>query len=144
MQAREIRFISVLSSIARSYLVQSLYRVQIKKLQEHQEVEFRGREQEMGILVHDINNTVQDLMLYCDSILDDFLENDFIEDEPITSDHRSRLQDSIKRIAIMGRSVATIVSDAKRSREIERMSDLAPRELVEVCSVVKEILTFAI
>ena len=96
------------------------------------------REQDLSALVHDINNTVQDLTLLCDSILEDLL--------PETGDD-SELQDElsvhVRRIATIARSVAIIMSDAKRRRELEKMADLEPREMVEVGAVIREVVSFA-
>ena len=41
------------------------------------------------------------------------------------------------------RSMATVVSDAKRKRELERLVDLSPREIVEVEEVLQELTAFA-
>ena len=49
----------------------------------------------------------------------------------------------VKRIEGIARSVATVVSDAKRKREHEQLDYLRPRELVEVTAVVCEVLSFA-
>ncbi len=97
------------------------------------------REYELSTLVHDINNTVQDLTLLCDGILED-VEGD-------RSDKKSSSEEAligrVGRIATMARSMATVVSDAKRKRELEKTTDLSPREYVEVMGVLNDILQFA-
>src|SRR5262249_31180643 len=93
------------------------------------------REYELSTVVHDINNTVQDLSLLCDGIL-----------EGIGTDEPARNQTfapKIERIATIARSMATMVSDAKRRRELERLQDLSPREVVEVSGVLRELIEFA-
>ncbi|MCB0322633.1 MAG: hybrid sensor histidine kinase/response regulator [Bdellovibrionales bacterium] len=98
------------------------------------------REYELSAMVHDINNTVQDLTLLCEGILEDALSEDGGSDGP---GERGLLAEQIRRIADIARSVATVVSDAKRRRELERLADLQPRELVEVCSALREVVGFA-
>ena len=43
----------------------------------------------------------------------------------------------VKRIAVIARSMATVVTDAKHRRELELTQDLTPKEVVEVCEVVR-------
>ncbi len=93
------------------------------------------REYELGTLVHDINNTVQDLTLLCDGIGE--------EAEKIAEPYGHVLLMQMERVVTMARSMATVVSDAKRRRELERLSDLTPRELIEVNQVVREVVEFA-
>jgi len=96
------------------------------------------REYELGTLVHDINNTVQDLTLLCEMMLED-------DGKEGGADKRSepKGEEQIKRIAVIARSMATVVSDAKRRRELEKLSDLTPRETVEVTETLREIALFA-
>lgn len=99
------------------------------------ELQVSQREYELSALVHDINNTVQDLTLLCELIQESL--------PPASDGGLSEVPQRVKRIAVLARSVATVVSDAKRRRELERIEDLSPRELVEVTSVVADLSTFA-
>lgn len=111
--------------------------------QREKEFESRAKEREfeLGALVHDINNTVQDLTLLCDSILEK------AQPDPTgvytAGVGSSDFESDIERIAAIARSVATVVSDAKRKRELEKLRDLRPRELVEVTRVLSDIVMFA-
>lgn len=98
------------------------------------------REYELGTLVHDINNTVQDMTLLCESILERF-DPDEAQTPSVEKEHE--VVASVERLAAIARSVATVVSDAKRRKELERLEDLTPRELVEVNSVVTDLVSFA-
>lgn len=96
------------------------------------------RELELGTLVHDINNTVQDLTVLCDMLIED----------PDDKDNSAgsvdpKAEGTVRRIAEIARSMAAVVSDAKRKRELEMLSDLRPRETVSVKEVLTEILSFA-
>lgn len=121
------------------------------------------REYELSTLVHDVNNSVQDLTLLCDSILEHFEEEGIAQsdsklsqslDHPEDQDEKSKTNSSniskdtslvgqVQRIAVMARSMATVVSDSKRKRELERIQDLTPREMVEAIEVVKDMVSFA-
>lgn len=105
-----------------------------------QEVLFRQaqvtREYELNTLVHDINNTVQDLTVHCDSIIDGLTE-------PNEQRSPKELLLQIGRINTIARSMATVVSDAKRKRELERSSDLSPKETVDLTEVLQEIVNYA-
>ena len=104
------------------------------------EVQASQREYELSALVHDINNTVQDLTLLCEMIVEESIPGEDGEEKPASNPETVT---RVKRIAAIARSVATVVSDAKRRRELERLEDLTPRELVEVCGVIREIVSFA-
>ena len=96
------------------------------------------REYELSAMVHDINNTVQDLTLLCGSIreeLADCRDSASFEGETIHSD--------IELIEATARSIAHVVSDAKRRRELEQLDDLAPREVVDIEEVVSDVIVFA-
>lgn len=98
-------------------------------------LELQQREYELSSLVHEVNNTMQDLTLLCDSIVED--------DEGEPSVPPMAMKDKVVRIGNIARSVATFVSDAKRRRELEKLEDLSPRELVEVTEVMRELAGFA-
>ena len=144
LKERELRLASLLTAAAvlkLHTLQEQTLRVEASKLQQNEQAE---REYELSALVHDINNTVQDLTLLCDSIVE-AVPNSAAgvfswDSEGMDS---QRFIPTIKRISITARSMATVVSDAKRKRELERLQDLRPRELVEVCEVLNEILAFA-
>lgn len=109
------------------------------RLSQAVEAQVIQREYELSTLVHDINNTVQDLTLLCEMILEDFPE----EEAPPAPGAEPSVALRVKRIAAIARSVATVVSDAKRRRELEKLEDLTPRELVEVTEVIRELVSFA-
>jgi signal transduction histidine kinase/CheY-like chemotaxis protein len=137
--AEELRFASVLSSVTTLHLrtfEEQNYREQQKQAADVIQSE---REYELSTLVHDINNTVQDLTLLCDGILEDLS----IEDNNLNVLEEPEIVGRVRRIAIMARSMATVVSDAKRKRELERLQDLSPKEFVEVTSVIQEVIEFA-
>ncbi len=100
-------------------------------------LELQQREYELSSLVHEINNTMQDLTLLCDSIVEGDDEQDAGQPAQLT------LREKVQRIGNIARSVATFVSDAKRRRELEKLEDLSPRELVEVTEVMRELAGFA-
>ena len=112
----------------------------LENVQESHSQKSSEREYELSAIVHDINNTVQDLTLVCDSMIEELQAQS--RDEP-TSDQDVQLLPRIKRIEGIARTVATVVSDAKRRRELERLDDLTPRELVEITEVVLEVASFA-
>ena len=99
-------------------------------------LELQQREYELSSLVHEVNNTMQDLTLLCDSIVE-------TEEGGDDSTPHLSLRDKVVRIGNIARSVATFVSDAKRRRELEKLEDLSPRELVEVTEVMRELAGFA-
>ena len=133
LQGREL---ATVSALARSAWLQ-LARCELQDSLNNMEQDFAkkgaDREFELSALVHDINNTVQDLTLLCESIVEDGDAEG--QSETVVS--------RIKRIEGIARSVATVVSDAKRKRELEQLDDLSPRELVEVTGVLDEVCSFA-
>lgn len=103
------------------------------------------REYELSALVHDVNNTVQDLTLLCEAMLEQVADLRKSQPEQLQAVlNTDRLIADIERITIIARSVATVISDAKRRRELEKLEDLTPRELVEITSVVAEVISFAV
>lgn len=95
------------------------------------------REYELSALVHDINNTVQDLTVLCDSLNEDVEKIDDTNLE--TKDFSKRLD----KINVIAKSMATVVSDAKRKKELDRLKDLSPKELVNVSKVLDDIVEFS-
>ena len=130
--------LNTVSGLARTLRLK-LLAIIAKKLGDDRHYSFerwqQQREYELGALVHDINNTVQDLTLLCENILEKSSEK---------HGEDSELVDQIQRIEGIARCVATVVSDAKRKRELERMDDLRPREHVHVQPVIEELASFAI
>ena len=100
------------------------------------------KEYELSTLVHDINNTVQDLTLLCDSI-HDLIGKKESKTSKADPDINKNLNVKVKQIAVIARSMATIVSDAKRKRELEKLDDLKPKEDVCVNEVIKDLIAFA-
>lgn len=132
-----------LSAIA-TLRLQSFYEQQERRLEQEGLENLRAeREYELSTLVHEINNTVQDLSLLCEGLLEDIPHNGHGTPEARVLDDAGNYSSRLRRIIVMARSMATVVSDAKRKRELERLPDLAPREFVEVVPVVREILEFA-
>ncbi len=130
----EARIVGVLGAIA--VLKLEIFREQQLRAESERRSELAQteREYELGVLVHDINNTVQDLTVLCESIVDDISAAPGCE---------STFTGRIDRIAAIARSMAAVVSDAKRKRELERIVELNPREAVDVFNVVQEIVTFS-
>ena len=126
----------ILASAAKMRLVTILKEQARRRAITDAELQVSQREYELSALVHDINNTVQDLTLLCELIH---------EALPTirTDEGLAELSQRVRRISVLARSVATVVSDAKRRRELERIEDLSPRELVEVSGVVADLATFA-
>lgn len=131
-RADERRSLETIARMADARLSQLAGDLQQVSLKEEHERKLAQREYELGALVHDINNTVQDLTLLCESIL-----------EHPEGEQLDVLESRVRRIEGIARSVATVVSDAKRKRELERMSDFHPREFVQVGEVLEELLEFA-
>ncbi len=120
----------------------------VQEFLEHRERSFerrlQEREYELNALVHDINNTVQDLTLLCDTVLEDLLGENRPAEPLDSGSATGELCAQIRRVANIARSVALVVSDAKRRRELERLPDLRPREMVEVSRVIREIASFSV
>lgn len=101
------------------------------------------RDYELSSLVHDINNTVQDQALICESLVEELGPPDAGPGRMLNDGQLRTLISKIQRIAVSSRTMATVVSDVKRKRELDRLEDLAPRELVDLGSVVREAVPFA-
>jgi signal transduction histidine kinase/CheY-like chemotaxis protein len=142
MRSNESRAAAALSSIALSRIQRFRESARFSEQSERYEQKALEREYELGALVHDINNTVQDMTLLCESILEESLA-EVVHGSAAPKEREEILSSQIKRIADVARCVATVVSDAKRKRELERLSDLRPREMVEVTNVLDDILAFA-
>lgn len=99
-----------------------------------------ARDYELGVLVHDINNTVQDLTVYCDSVQEQ-LDCPKKANDP--EEWRKDVNRAIRRIAVTARTMAMTVSDAKRRREIDTKVELSPCEVVNVAEVIDETYCFA-
>jgi signal transduction histidine kinase/CheY-like chemotaxis protein len=137
LSSTDARLPEMLASVTRLHLERLYLKRARVEIAETFEGKFQEREYELGALVHDINNTVQDMTLLCDEMLEG------AEGSEVAAELPKGFVGSIRRIALIARSVATVVSDAKRKRELERMSDLRPRECVELTEVVKDIGAFA-
>ncbi len=137
LTSADTRLPEMLASVTRLHLERLYLGRERVEMTARFEDKFQEREYEMGALVHDINNTVQDMTLLCDEMLEG------MEEEEQSSESSGAFVSSVRRIALIARSVATVVSDAKRKRELEKMSDLRPREIVEVTEVVQDIGAFA-
>ena len=85
------------------------------------------RDYELASLVHEINNTVQDIVLLS---------------ERANELSGRDLQTQLKRIQVVARTMATTVSDLKRRRELECSEDIKPRERVDLLTVAKELVQF--
>jgi len=140
-QEQELMLTQMLSAVARLKLASFVQQGEHERLSLAIEGQAAQREYELSALVHDINNTVQDLTLLCENIIDRRPTLHGARIEEINAN--AGMVDQVKRIAAVARSVATVVSDAKRRRELERTEDLTPRELVEVTEVVRELVSFA-
>ena len=106
------------------------------KIAEANKVLNKKREFEINALVHDINNTVQDLTVICDS-----LSEQVDEQGQWSSD--LDLCEELTKISDVSRSMASSVSDAKRKRELESINDLSPRELVEVKECLDDVVNLS-
>jgi len=137
VREQELMLTQMLAAVARLKLSSYLRAQAEERLSQAIEAQANQREYELNTLVHDINNTVQDLTLLCELILEDSTA------DPGTKSEDSLVIERVKRIATIARSVATVVSDAKRRRELERLQDLTPRELVEVTEIVRELVLFS-
>lgn len=102
------------------------------EISESFEEQEEARELELSSLVHDINNTVQDLTILCDSII-----------EGGDAHRDSESIKKVKQISAISRTVATVVSDAKRRREIDSSTSLAPSENVNLIHVLVALCDFA-
>lgn len=111
--------------------------------QKYSELTQVEREYELSTLVHDINNTVQDLTLLCDSALEVISGDADSSSGETTVEQRNSLNGALRRIATIARSMATVVSDSKRKRELERLQDLTPRELIEINETLEELVSYA-
>ncbi len=132
LHIREIQLSRTLAAMTNYRLQLFGQKAQARHTEQLSEATQMEREYELSTLVHDINNTVQDLTLLCDSVLDD-----------LTDQTNATVAAQVRQIGVMARSMATVVSDAKRKRELERLSDLTPRELIEVTTIIEEIVAFA-
>ncbi len=140
-QEQELMLTQMLSAVARLKLSSLAQVSEHDRLSQAIEGQAAQREYELSALVHDINNTVQDLTLLCENIIDRRPTLHGMRMEEIAAN--AGMVEQVKRIAAVARSVATVVSDAKRRRELERTEDLTPRELVEVNEVLRELVSFA-
>jgi signal transduction histidine kinase/CheY-like chemotaxis protein len=140
VRKQELTIARMLAAIAKLKISSFYEAEEQKRLNQIVDSQATQREYELSALVHDINNTVQDLTLLCELILED-AEQDSL-DRRGTAEN-SEIVKRVTRIAAIARSVATVVSDAKRRRELEKLEDLTPRELVEVREVIRELVSFA-
>lgn len=134
------RILPVLTSLVRTAstcIVRFLEKERSIAQEEELEELDRAREYELSAMVHDINNTVQDLTLLCEAIRDEWST-----DTPTKS--VSDVVHDLNTIEATARSIAHIVSDAKRRRELEQLDDLQPREVVDVRELVQDVAAFAI
>ncbi len=137
----EIDFVRAVSSLVHLRADTLRQRESFQSLIASSNVAKKGREYELSAMVHDINNTVQDLTVLCESLSDDLFGRD--SDEKAEELSEEELGERINRISVIARSMATVVSDAKRKRELEGLVDLSPKELVNVSPVLDEIVSFS-
>lgn len=98
------------------------------------------QEYEWSAVVHDINNTVQDVTMLCDATSGD-LKN--LEQGSLDKVARDDSLARVDRIKAVVRSMAVLVSDTKRKRELKRLRDLTPRENVDCAETMRTCLSFA-
>jgi len=132
----DIRLSEQIFQLARMRIDSCIEKENSLRIAEANQLLNKRREFELNALVHDINNTVQDLTVSCDS-LTDRLEN---EESTI---HKDSLVDELSKISDVARSMASSVSDAKRKRELEGLKDLRPRELVEVKECLDDVVSLS-
>ncbi|MFN8392109.1 MAG: response regulator [Bdellovibrionota bacterium] len=140
VRKQELTIARMLAAIAKLKISSYFEAEEHRRLSQVVDSQSAQREYELSALVHDINNTVQDLTLLCEMILEES-QPDGIDEA--SHDSNSGVVERVTRIAAIARSVATVVSDAKRRRELEKLEDLTPRELVEVREVIRELVSFA-
>lgn len=144
---------SLLSSIMQM-LVLRLALIDAKQDREQDEKYYQATrkqwEYELSSLVHDTNNSVQDLMMLCDGIIEICHEhrmrdhqNNSIEQHSIITDAMESISMRIGRVLTVSRSISTVVSDGKRKRELENLQDLSPREKVIVQDVIQGAIGYA-
>ncbi|MCB0346512.1 MAG: response regulator [Bdellovibrionales bacterium] len=98
------------------------------------------QEYEWSSVVHDINNTVQDVTMLCDATSGDLAK---LAESEIEGFARDDSLARVERIKAVVRSMAVLVSDTKRKRELKRLRDLTPRERVDCVDTMRTCLSFA-
>jgi signal transduction histidine kinase/CheY-like chemotaxis protein len=136
LKRSELSLLEAVSVLALNRIETFRERELAKTIEEQAESRLKERDYEMNSLVHDVNNTVQDMTLLCDVLIEDLVGKS-------ENEEASKLLVPVKRISAMSRSVSILVSDAKRSRELEKQLDLFPRETIEIGEVLEEIIEFA-
>lgn len=135
-------------AIARSLAAQALTKMSLfceqsaRVTERAQTEQIRARQEyEWSSVVHDINNTVQDVTMLCDAAAGDLRKLGAADpkQESVREDALAR----VERIKTVARSMAVLVSDTKRRRELKRLRDLRPREFVNVRETVEVCLAFA-
>lgn len=102
---------------------------------------------EMSLLVHEINNSIQDVISSCEMALEDcsvdFKSERKSRDERDEKKKASNVVSYLRRIGVTARTMATVVSDIEREREFEKKEGLSPREFVDLRQVMQDSLSFA-
>ena len=113
----------------------------LSKLEVSLENRLVEQESELNNLVHDINNTVQDLTVMCDVVVER------LQSLPIkigdNVEETEKITDYVEKVSQLASSIALVVSDAKRKRELEHYNDLKPRETVNLEKALMPIVEFA-
>ncbi len=95
------------------------------------------RDYELSTLVHEINNTVQDLTLLCEGA------HEQLGQLPGASSTGIRdIEGKLGRVVVTAKSMGLAVSDVKRRRELEGSEEISPIEKVALSEIVKELTTF--
>ena len=124
----------------RSLAQQAIHRIEIFRRCEWDE-EYKGRirsredkqDYELSTLVHDTNNTVQDIAVLCDSGV-----------EFADSGDSQQAKSIFEKLSSTARMAAAVVSDVKRRREIETSEDISASESVEISNLLKKVYEFAV
>jgi len=129
LRSNELAIANSLAQIASSKITELVSESRLKEMGKSFNDAEQSREFELSSLVHDINNTVQDLTILSDSLLED------------NSD--SEKEQRVAKISAIARSVATVVSDAKRRREIDSQTEFQASNEIDILKVLKELLEYA-
>lgn len=106
------------------------------------EEKIEQKDRELGSLVYEANDTVQDIVLSCDELVKaNIEENDSQGSKYILE---STVEHKLNRIIVLSRSIAALLSDVKRRIDIEAIETISHKENVEVSGIIREVVSQAV